>query len=423
MIRTKMFSLENSKTSHCPSGISSEPQIEDASVGCALPVKILRSVNNIGLPVPVRRMVEVRARLQALAPQSTRSPPPVIPRRCNFRPGAGTLRPMELGPGITCFLRADGGEVRSSASEQELRDALARSDTLAWVDIHTDGRDSGERILRDVFHFHQLTIDDCYNTLVDPPKVDDYGDYLFVIVHNLTYDGAIRRLDRAELDLYIGVNYVVSVHHKPVRAVEEVMRRAQAEHYVVQRGCAFLAHALMDMVVDDYQPIVETIDDDVAAIEELVLDNPRRETLQGVLRLKRSSQDLKRSILPQRDVVNRFSRGEYPRVIPPESLMYFRDIYDHTVRVEEQIETVRDLADSALNTYLSSVNNRINEVMKTLAIVTVIFLPLTLIAGIYGTNFHNVPEYGYHLGYYGMLVVMVVIAVALLAWFRWRYWI
>ena len=330
---------------------------------------------------------------------------------------------MDLGPGVRCFLRADGGDVRATTSEDDLRAALARPETLVWLDVLTDGRESGEHLLRDVFQFHALTIDDCYNTLIDPPKVDDYGDYLFCIVHNLTYDDAAQRLERSELNMYIGANYVVSVHHKPVRAVDEIMRRAEAEHYVVQRGCAFLAHALIDMVVDDYQPIVETIDDDVAAIEELVLDNPRRETLQSVLRLKRAAQDLKRSILPQRDVVNRFSRGEYPRVIPPESLMYFRDIYDHTVRVEEQIETVRDLADSALNTYLSSVNNRINEVMKTLAIVTTIFLPLTLIAGIYGTNFHTVPEYSYHIGYYGMLVAMVVIAIGLLALFRWRRWI
>ncbi|HEY7802356.1 MAG TPA: CorA family divalent cation transporter [Dehalococcoidia bacterium] len=147
----------------------------------------------------------------------------------------------------------------------------------------------------------------------------------------------------------------------------------------------------------------------------------RREALQDVLRLKRTAQQLKRSILPQRDLVNRFARGEYP-LIHDESLMYFRDIYDHTVRIDEMIETLRDLADSALNTYLSSVNNRTNDVMKTLAVVTVIFLPLTLIAGIYGTNFNNVPEYGWGFGYFAMLGIMLVIALGLVGWFRWRGW-
>ncbi|MBI5283522.1 MAG: magnesium/cobalt transporter CorA, partial [Chloroflexi bacterium] len=255
-----------------------------------------------------------------------------------------------------------------------------------------------------------------------PPKVDDYGDYLFVIVHDVLYDEERLRLATGELNLYIGANYVVSVHRTPIRAVDEVRRRAEAHALVLDRGPGFLAHALMDVVVDDFHPVVEQIDDRIAAIEEVVLEQPEREVLEQVLRLKRNAQRLKRSILPQRDVVNRFARGEYPKLVPPDALMYFRDVYDHTVRVEEMIESVRDLADGALNTYLSSVNNRINEVMKTLAIVTVIFLPLTLISGIYGTNFHNLPELDLHYGYFGMLAAMAVIAAALLAWFRWRRW-
>jgi magnesium transporter len=123
-------------------------------------------------------------------------------------------------------------------------------------------------------------------------------------------------------------------------------------------------------------------------------------------------------------VANRFARGEYGRLINGDSLMYFRDIYDHTVRVEEMIDSVRDLSDSALNTYLSSVNNRINEVMKTLAIVAVIFLPLTLIASVYGTNFEDTfPSYGWGPGFYGMAVSFVVIAIGLVLWFRLRRWI
>jgi magnesium transporter len=191
---------------------------------------------------------------------------------------------------------------------------------------------------------------------------------------------------------------------------------------VLHRGAAFLAHALMDVVVDDFHPVVETIDDRVAALEERVLDAPGRTTLEQILHLKRVVQRLKRTILPQRDVLTRFSRGEYPRLIAADALVYFRDVYDHTVRVQDTIDSVRDLAESALSTYLSSVNNKINEVMRTLAVVTVVFLPLTLIAGIYGTNFENVPEYTWRLGYGGMLLLMLFVAVALLGWFRWRKW-
>ncbi len=325
-------------------------------------------------------------------------------------------------PRVRSVFRPSTGELQFDLDADAMRAARDDASGLLWVDVHVDGREQGDRILRDIFGFHALTIDDCYNTLIDPPKVDDFGDYLFVIVHAVSYDEAIGYLETQELNLYIGANYVVSVHRAPSHAVEVVRSRAESRTPVVNRGAAFLAHALMDIVVDDFQPVVEAIDAQVELLEERVIDTPSRETLQRILQMKRVTQRLRRTIAPQRDVVNRFSRGEYPRVIAADALMYFRDIYDHTVRVHETIESVRDLAESALSTYLSSVNNRINEVMRTLAVVTVIFLPLTLIAGIYGTNFANVPEYQTRFGYAAMLTAMVLIVVALLGWFRWRKW-
>jgi magnesium transporter len=322
----------------------------------------------------------------------------------------------------TCFV-ANESRLREGLPPDELHRLIRAGEGLLWVDVLADGRAAGDVILRDVFSFHPLTIDDCYNTLIDPPKVDDYGDYLFVIIHNVVYDPVAQQLTTNELDMYIGKNYVVTVHRAPVHAVDEVLRRARQHTPVMQRGAGFLAHALFDVVVDDFHPVVEAIDDQVAAIEELVIDRPEREILQEVLRLKRNTQRLRRSITPQRDVVIRFARGEYGRLIPADALMYFRDVYDHTVRVGETIESVRDLADGALNTYLSSVNNRINEVMKTLAIVAAIFLPLTLIASIYGTNFADTyPQYGWAPGFFVMSAAMGVIAAGLIWFFRWRRW-
>ncbi len=325
---------------------------------------------------------------------------------------------------ITSRFRHADGRVEQDLSRAGIEAALGEQGGLLWVDIDAGaGRDAGESLLRDVFRFHHLTIDDCYNALIDPPKVDDYGEYVFVIIHDVQYDGAARSLRTSELDMYIGANYVVSLHRFPVHAVQEVARRADNGALVLDRGAGFLAHALFDVVVDDFHPVVERLDDEVAVIEEQVLARPERDTLEQVLTIKRNVQRLKRSILPQRDVANRFARGEYVELAGQESLMYFRDVYDHTVRVEEIIETVRDVADGTLNTYLSSVNNRLNETMKTLAIATVIGMPLTIIAGIYGTNFGNVPEYEWRYGYPGMLIAMVVVVMALLAWFRYRRWI
>jgi|CXWL01.1.fsa_nt_gi magnesium transporter len=330
--------------------------------------------------------------------------------------------PAPHGDVTSCF-QAPDARLRENLSPDEMHRLVAGGQGLLWVDIHADGRDAGEPILRDVFGFHPLTIDDCYNTLIDPPKVDDYGDYLFIIVHEIRFDADESRLETQELNLYVGPNYVVSVHRSPSQAATEVRRRAQQATPVLQRGAAFLAHALLDVVVDDFHPVVEEIDEEVAELEERVLDKPGRETLERILRLKRVTQRLRRSISPQRDVVNRFARGEYPHLVSDEALMYFRDVYDHTVRVHETIDSVRDLADSALNTYLSSVNNKINEVMKILAIVTVVFLPLTLIASIYGTNFgETFPSYGWGPGFAGMIATMVAIAFALALYFKWRRW-
>jgi len=324
---------------------------------------------------------------------------------------------------ITSCYRKQDGTLRFDLERDGIAAALAEPDGLLWVDIAASERGESEPLLRDVFKFHHLTIDDCFNTLIDPPKIDDYGAYLFVIVHDVMYEAAAYELTTVELDMYIGANYVVTVHRFPVDAVGVVRHRAEGNGLLISHGADFLAHALFDVVVDQFHPVMELIDDQVSELQERVIDRPERQTLQDVLALKHVVQRLKRSILPQRDVANRLSRGEYDRLIKRESLMYYRDIYDHTVRVEDMVDSLRDLADSSMNTYLSSVNNRTNEVMKTLAIVTVVLLPLTVITGVYGTNFEHLPEVTWRYGYPGMLAVMLVVALALVAWFRWRRWI
>jgi len=323
---------------------------------------------------------------------------------------------------ITASLRTDG-HMRSGLTLEEAQQALAAPGNLIWIDIEEAERGEGERWLREVFGFHPLTIDDCYNNRIDPPKIDDHGDYLFVIIHTVDFDAETGELSAHELDMYVGRNYVVSFHKRPVYAVTELRRRANANSVDVEHGADFLAHSLFDIAVDDFHPIVERLDDQIGAIQEQVIDRPDKRLLEQTLALRHGAQRLRRTILPQRDVAARFARGEYPHIIGAQSLFYYRDIYDHTVRVEEMIEAVRELSDSTLNTYLGAINNRTNEVMKALAITAVVFLPLTLIVGIYGTNFENVPEFTWRYGYLGMWIVMIVIAAGLLAWFRWRRWI
>ena len=323
---------------------------------------------------------------------------------------------------ITSFYRSPDGSVARDLSTEEMAKAIDRSGGLLWVDL--EGADAAEArsILEGVFHFHHLAVDDCLNPHVDTPKIDDYGEYLFIIAQGIRFHARSERLETTELDLFLGPNYVVSFHGHRLAAVDDVRRRASEDGPLAGRGADFLVHALLDALVDQFQPVVEEMDQVVDALEEAVLANPQQRVLQEILLLKRNALRLRRALLPERDVVNRFARGEFPRLVGEETHMYFRDIYDHVVRVEEMVEGLRDLAESVLNTYLSAINNRMNEVMKVLSIVATIILPLTLIAGIYGTNFENLPELGWQWGYFGMLGAMVIIALGLIAFFRWRRW-
>jgi magnesium transporter len=323
---------------------------------------------------------------------------------------------------ITSFYRSPDGNVARDLSTEEMAKAIERSGGLLWVDL--EGADAAETrsILEGVFHFHHLAVDDCLNRHIDTPKIDDYGQYLFIISQGIRFHARSERLETTELDIFLGPNYVVSFHSHRLAAVDDVRRRATEDGPLAGRGADFLIHALLDALVDQFQPVVEEMDQVVDGLEEAVLANPQQRVLQDVLLLKRNALRLRRALLPQRDVVNRFARGEFPRLVGEETHIYFRDIYDHVVRVEEMVESLRDLAESVLNTYLSAINNRMNEVMKVLSIVATIILPLTLIAGIYGTNFENLPELGWQWGYFGMLGAMAIIALGLMAFFRWRKW-
>ncbi|MEX1253633.1 MAG: magnesium/cobalt transporter CorA [Dehalococcoidia bacterium] len=322
---------------------------------------------------------------------------------------------------ITTHFRAADGTISTGLGDDALREALAAPDGLLWVDLESASRDDGA-LLGELFRFHHLAIDDCFNEHIDPAKIDDYGDYIFVIAQAVIYQEATGQLETTELDLFLGPNYVVSFHAQPLPFVSDVRRRCDGNGLELARGADFLAHALLDALVDDYQPAVEQLDDTLTRVEELVLARPQPAVLQEVLALKRNVQRLRRTIIPQRDVVNRFARGEFPRLVRPETFIYYRDIYDHVVRVEQLVESVRDLADGVLNTYLSAVNNRLNEAMRTLSVVATVILPLTFIASIYGMNFDHMPELEWRYGYFVILGAMVVVALGMVAFFKVRRW-
>jgi magnesium transporter len=332
---------------------------------------------------------------------------------------------MATGQQITIVCRSgDGGVVRTD-DPAVVKEALADENALVWVDF-TIQTDEDAWILRDIFAFHELTIEDCVSPRIDPAKIDDYGSYLFIIVQAVTEYRFGEEMEPVEVDFYLGHNYVVSCRREPVPAIDQYRERCRRDESLLLQPPDRLLHGLLDAIVDEYLPIVDKVDDDIDNLEGLVIRKPQTSQLQGILTVKRNALRLRRATIPQREIMNRLSRNEFPQLIRPEMAMYFRDVYDHLVRIEYLVEALRDLADGALNTYLSVVSNRLNEVMKVLTAATVIFLPGAVIAGIYGTNFPEDsvwPPYSSDWGFAAMVAVIVAIIVVMLVYFRRRGWV
>jgi magnesium transporter len=325
---------------------------------------------------------------------------------------------------IQAFYRSAGGAISEGADPDFVRNALADSQGLLWVDLFVASEADGE-FLSEVFGFHPLTIEDSVTPRVDPAKVDDYKSYLFIVVQALRrYDHA-RELESNEVDFFLGQNYVVSCHVDEVPAIDDFWERCRRDDRLMSRGADWLLHSLLDSLVDEYLPIVDALDERIDEVEEHVLQRPATAVLQEVLLAKRNTLRLRRATTPQRDIMNRLSRGEFSSLISSEAAIYFRDIYDHLVRVEYLVEALRDLADGALQTYLAVVSNRLNEVMKVLTAGATVVLPLTLISGIYGMNFaeNQFPPFDSSWGFAVVVGSMIAIALVMLAYFRWRGWI
>ena len=324
---------------------------------------------------------------------------------------------------ITC--RSGDGTVMRTQDPDVLSRALEDKNGLVWVDL-TLQSDEDARVLRDVFRFHELTIEDCVSPRIDPAKVDDYGSYLFIIVQAVTEYRFGEEIEPVEVDFYLGPNYVVSCRREPVPAIDQLRERCKREESPLMQPPDRLLHSLLDALVDEYLPIVDKVDDDIDSLEGQILRQPQTQLLMHILTVKRNALRLRRATIPQRDIMNRLSRNEFPQLIRPEMSMYYRDVYDHLVRIEYLVEGLRDIADGALNTYLSVVSNRLNEVMKVLTAVGAVFLPGALIAGIYGTNFPEDavwPPYHSDWGFWVVVGMIVAATVGLLALLRLRRWI
>jgi magnesium transporter len=308
------------------------------------------------------------------------------------------------------------GTFQTGLNVEELKKIHDARTGLLWIDIEGDDEED-IRILSDIFKFHRLAIDDCLGERINPPKVDNFESHLFIIVHGINYAIESDIVNTIQLELFIGQNFVVTHHTYPVLSIREIKRQALEDCFPLKRGADFLGYEICDALTDNVLPTIDTMTDIADDIETEAIHNPQKSTIEEILKLKRSTMRLRRVMTPQREIFNRLSRREFP-IVSEAAQIYFRDIYDHLVRIDDLNQGIRDRTDNALSTYMSSVANRQNETMKVLSIVAAIFLPLTLIAGIYGMNFEYIPELSWRWGYFAVLGIMAV-AIVGITWWLW----
>ena len=300
--------------------------------------------------------------------------------------------------------------------------AFKNTPGVTWINI--DGLHQIEILekLGECYGFHPLVLEDILNT-DQRPKMEDYGDYLYIVLRVLNYNGKSSQIETEQVSLILGPNFVFSFQESQGDAFHPVRERIRSgKGRIRTMGADYLAYALLDLIVDNYFMIMEKLGETIEFLEEKLVTQPVPETLQTIHQLKRELIFLRKAVWPLREVIGGLERGELA-LIKETSRVYLRDVYDHTIQVIDTIETFRDMISGMLDIYLSSVSNRLNSVMKVLTIIATIFMPLTFLAGIYGMNFKHFPELEWRWSYPVFWLVSVLISVSMLLYFKKKNWL
>jgi magnesium transporter len=316
------------------------------------------------------------------------------------------------------------GKLKTDLNQIDMAFALQDQSGLLWVDFEAVPEAETEPILHKTFGFHPLAIDDALHES-HVPKLDDWGHYLYIVVHTVIFDQQNEDVDTLELDIFVGKNYLVTHHDQSIEAVSRIWGTTQRDFRFLKNGADHLLYRIMDEIVASYMPVVEQLDLSLDQIEDEIFGKYASGTLEKLFSIKRSVLYLRRILAPQRETLNKLARDQF-EAIDEHDRIYFRDVYDHLVRMYDITESVRELASGALDSYLSVTNNRLNDVMKTLTIITTLFMPISFIASFFGMNFFQpVTPLDVWTGRPAFIITMLTVVLTptcMFWWMRHRRW-
>lgn len=331
---------------------------------------------------------------------------------------------------IRSFAFTTAGRLHTQDIEMFLMPTLlADTNLFLWVDLEDVRDDEARRILEGVFHFHPLSVEDCINENQSPkvetyePKEDDkFAQYLFMVIHAVDYNRKDGLFATRELNFFLGKNFLVTYHHGPLRSIQETEERCLKSTVHVARAPDRVAHAMLDSLVENYKPALDELSLEIAELETEVLRNPAPETLERILRVKKEVIHLRQIIGPQREVLQRFARGEF-KLIRAHLVPYFRNVYDGLFRIGELAQNYADSLSNILQIYLNMSANKTSEIVKVLTMITILTTPATIVASWYGMNFEAIAEFKWKHGYAAAIALTVVTTLATLIYFRRKKWL
>ena len=299
---------------------------------------------------------------------------------------------------------------------------LCTADTINWINI--DGVHNVDLIEKSGSHFgiHPLVQEDVMNT-AQRPKLDAYEKYLFITLKMIYIGKEKENVEFEHVSLVLGENYLISFQEVEGDVLDPIRKRLETSRGIIRKmGTDYLAYSILDAIIDNYFVVLEELGDRIEELEDLIINEPSAIEAQKIHKLRKTILQVRRSVWPLRELINSLQRPGVP-IVKDTTGIYLRDLYDHTIQVIDAIENYREMLSGILDIYLSSVSNRMNEVMKVLTIIATIFIPLTFIAGIYGMNFKYMPELEWKWAYHATLLIMVVISALMILYFKKKKWI